>query len=180
MAIASPVFSDPLPRGTRAGTMGPNLIADSSFESMDMRAFTLDTPYRAATDPQAHTGKVDVQATCSRSGKSMYTQVGVWKNTDYVSSVWLRGSGTGTLFVATGDLSVRLAATSVTATANWQEVSLPWNSGAQTRVAIGFQDDISKDGTLYLDDFYTGLKDGRTIPFVAPPADEPKPQAPPL
>ena len=30
-----------------------------------------------------------------------------------------------------------------------------------------------------IDDFYTGLKDGRTIAFVAPPAYDPKPHAPP-
>ncbi len=144
---------------------GPNLMADSSFESMETRAVTLDTPFRVAADPQAHSGKADVQATLSRSGKRMYAHVGIWKHTDYVSSIWIRGSGGGTLFVATDDLSQRLAAATAKATAEWREVSLPWNSGGQTSAAIGFQDDVSAEGEVYLDDIYTGLKDGRTIAF---------------
>ena len=182
--FATPVCSDPLPksllvRGTQAGTTGPNLMADSSFESMDTQVFTLDTPFRVAADPHAHSGKADVQATLSRSGKRMVSHLSVWKNTDYVSRIWLRGSGGGTLFVATDDLSQRLAAAIVRATAQWRQVSLPWNSGGQTSVAIGFQDDISAKGTVTIDDFYTGLKDGRTIAFIAPPAYDPKPHAPP-
>jgi hypothetical protein len=92
---------------------------------MDTKVFTLDTPYRVAADPHAHSGKADVQATLSRSGKRMYSRVSIWKNTDYVSRIWLRGSGSGTLFVATDNLSVRLAAITVTATAEWREVTLP-------------------------------------------------------
>ena len=75
--FALPVASDALPkpiivRGTQAGMTGPNLMADSSFESMETRAFTLDTPFRVAADPHAHSGKADVQATLSRSGKRMF------------------------------------------------------------------------------------------------------------
>jgi hypothetical protein len=66
----------------------------------------------------------------------------------------------------------------VTAADRWREVRLPWNSGGQTRVSTGFQDDVSTKGTIYLDDFYTGLKDGRTIAFTAPPAYDPRPHAP--
>ena len=98
---------------------------------MDPRAFALDAPFRVASDPQAHGGKADVQARLSHSGKWMYSHVSTWENTDYVSRIWLRGSGSGTLFVATDDLSRRLAALTVTATAEWREVSLPWNSGGQ-------------------------------------------------
>jgi hypothetical protein len=180
---AAPVSSDPQPkpimvRGTEAGMIGPNLLADSSFESMETRAFTLDAPYRVAADPQAHSGKADVQATLSRAGKRMYWRLSIWKNTDYVSRIWLRASGSGTLFIATDDLSLRLASLRVTANAEWREVSFSWNSGGHTNVSVGFQDDVSAEGTLYLDDFYTGLKDGRTIAFVAPPAYDPKPHAP--
>ncbi len=182
--LASPDPSVPLPtpilvRGTVAGLTGPNLMADAGFESMDSRAFALEGPFRVAADPHAHSGTADVQATLSRSGKRMYSHVSTWKNTDYVSGVWLRGSGSGTLFVATHDLSQRLAATNVTATAQWREVSVSWNSGGHTRVVVGVQDDVSTNGTLYLDDFYTGLREGRTIPFVAPPAYDPEPHAPP-
>jgi hypothetical protein len=51
--LASSVCSDPLPRpmvvrGTQAGTTGPNLVADSGFESMDTRPFTLETPFQVA------------------------------------------------------------------------------------------------------------------------------------
>ncbi len=166
-------------RGTPAGATGPNLIADSSFESLSARAFSIETPYRVATDSHPHSGKADVQATLSRSGKRMYARVVTWTNTDYVSRIWLRGNGGGTLFVASHDLAQRLAATTVTATAKWGEVSLAWNSGGQTHVAIGFQDDVSADGRLCMDDFYTGLKDARTIAFNAPPAFDPQPHAPP-
>ena len=181
---AWPVSSAPPPtpiivRGTQAGATGPNLMADSSFESMETRVFALDTPFRVAADRQAHSGKADVQATLSRSGKRMYAHVGIWQHTDYVSSIWIRGNGGGTLFVATDDLSQRLAATTARATAEWREVSLPWNSGGQTSAVIGFQDDVSAEGAAYLDDIYTGLKDGRTIAFVAPPAYDPNPRAPP-
>ena len=166
-------------RGTAATMTGPNLMADSSFESLDPRVFAIDKPFRVGADPHAHSGKADAQLTLSCSGKTMYSPVGTWKQTDYVSRCWLRGNGSGTFFVATSDLSRRLAATRVTAASEWRQVSLPWNSGEQTRVAVGFQDDASTEGGLYLDDFYTGLEDGRTIAFVAPPAYDPQPHAPP-
>ena len=54
-------------QGPQAATTGPNLMADSSFESMDTRVFTLDAPYRIAADPQAHSGKADVQADTLRA-----------------------------------------------------------------------------------------------------------------
>ncbi len=165
-------------RGTHAGMTGPNLMADSSFESIETSAFTLDPPFRIVIDPYAHTGKADVQATLSRSGKRIWSHISVWKNTDYISKIWVRGSGGGTLFVATDDFSQRLSTTTITATANWREVSLPWNSGEQTDVVVGFQDDITASGVLYIDDFHTGLKDGRTIAFTAPPANDPSPHAP--
>jgi hypothetical protein len=166
-------------RGTQAGLNGPNLMADSSFESLDPRVFSVVAPFRVATDSHAHGGKADLQASLSRSGHRIYARINAWKNTDYVSSLWLRGSGSGTFFVASPDFSRQLVALRVGASAEWRQFSLPWNSGEQTGVAIGFQDDISAEGTLYLDDFYTGLKNGHTIAFVAPPPDEPQPHAPP-
>jgi hypothetical protein len=119
-ASAEPPDSLPEPlvvRGTQAGMDGPNLMADSSFESIDSRVFSLDRPFRMVADTHAHSGKADVQATLSGSGKRMYSRISVWKNTDYVSSFWLRGSGGGSLFVATEDLAERLAAVRVTAAA---------------------------------------------------------------
>ncbi|MBV9469388.1 MAG: hypothetical protein JOZ57_09085, partial [Abitibacteriaceae bacterium] len=184
IGLAWPVAARPLPkptvvRGTQASSTGPNLMADASFESLDTRAFTLDTPFRIAADPHAHSGQFDMQATLSRSGKRMVAHLSTWKNTDYVTRLWLRGSGSVTLFVATGDLAQRLTATTVTATAKWRQVSLPWNSGGQTSIALGVQDDVSAAGTLAIDDFTTGLANGHTIAFVAPPAYDPRPHAPP-
>ena len=57
-------------------------------------------------------------------------------------------------------------------------VLAPAPASAGPRMWIGFQDDISATGTLFIDDFYTGLKDGRTIAFGAPPAYDPRPHAP--
>lgn len=182
--FARPVQADPLPkpivvRGAGAAVGGPNLMADSSFESMEARAFTIEPPFGIVADRHAHAGNADVQATLSRSGKRIYAHVSVWKNTDYVSKLWVRGSGSGTLFIGTGDLSRRLSATPVRATAAWREFSLPWNSGDQTGVTVGFADDVSDSGMVFLDDVYTGLRDGRTIAFTAPPAYDPAPHAPP-
>jgi hypothetical protein len=72
---------------------GPNLIADSSFESMETRAFTLDPPFKITADPHAHSGNADVHAELSHSGKRIFTRVSVWKSTDFVSKIWIRGSG---------------------------------------------------------------------------------------
>ena len=154
-------------------------MPDSSFESMDVRAFAVAAPFHLALDPQAHNGKADLQVTLSRSGKSIHSHVSIWKNTDYLSSIWVRGIGSGTLFVATDDLSHRLASVTVTAIAAWRKISLQWNSGGQTGVTIGFQDDVSTNGMLYIDDFYTGLSDGRTIAFTAPSASATEPEPPP-
>src|SRR5689334_4464797 len=73
------VCADPPPkpnvtRGTPAGRTGPNLMADSSFESTDT-PFTLDTPFRVVADAHAHSGKADVQATLSHSGKRMVARL---------------------------------------------------------------------------------------------------------
>jgi len=60
---------DPKPivvQGPQAATTGPNLMPDSSFESMDPRAFTLDAPFRLAPDPQAHSGRSTLTAFRSR------------------------------------------------------------------------------------------------------------------
>jgi hypothetical protein len=61
--------------GSQAATTGPNLMADSSFESMDTQVFHITTPFRVTADPQAHSGQADVQATLSRRGKRMYSHV---------------------------------------------------------------------------------------------------------
>ena len=164
--------------GTEAGPAGPNLLADASFESMDAKAFRVEAPFTVAADANAHSGKADLQATLSRSGKRMSTQASVWKNTDYISRIWVRGEGSGTFFVASADGSKRLAAVTFKAAKRWRQVSLPWNSGEVTSVIVGLQDDVSEKGAIYLDDIYTGLKDGRTIAFQAPPAFDPVPRAP--
>ncbi len=164
-------------RGTQAGVTGPNITADASFESMETRTFTLESPFRIVTDPVAHTGQADVHATMSGSGKRMYSRQSVWKNTEYVSSVWVRGRGGGTLFVSSADLTQPVASIQIKGSAGWHKASLAWSSGGQSSVAVGFQD--TEQGDLYFDDFYTGLKYGRTIAFTAPPAYDPEPHAPP-
>ncbi|MGH7969179.1 MAG: hypothetical protein ACREIC_10680, partial [Limisphaerales bacterium] len=166
-------------RGSQPGMTGPNLMADAGFESLDPRVFSVAAPFRVTLDLHAHSGKADVQATLSRSGKRMYSHVSTWTNTDYVSSLWVRGSGSGTFFVATEEQSHLLASARVTATTQWRQIRLSWDSGGQTRVVVGFEDNLSAEGALYLDDFTTGLKDGHTIAFVAPPAYDRQPHAPP-
>jgi hypothetical protein len=56
----------------------PNLMADSSFESRHARAFNLVPPFRVAADANAHSGKADLQATLSHSGKRMFSHLSVW------------------------------------------------------------------------------------------------------
>ena len=136
---------------------GPNLMPGWSFESMEAGLFAADAPFSVVADPRASTSKADVHAALSRSGKCVYSWVGVSACTEYVSSLWVRGSGAGTLFVATDDLSERLASVPVTASADWREVSLTWNSAGLGGVAVGFQDDASDEGEVWLGDCYTGL-----------------------
>src|SRR3974377_1332674 len=93
-ACASGAASEPLPkpiglRGTQAAITGPNLMADSSFESLEPKVFRLDAPFQMTRDPHAHSGKAVVRATLSHSGKRVYSHMSVWKNTEYLSSVWV-------------------------------------------------------------------------------------------
>lgn len=189
VSLMRPVCSAPLPRGTKADDIGPNLIVDWSFESMEPGVMVciggqwlsrrLDAPFKIVEDSDAHSGKALVRVSLSRSGKMMYSHIETWENTDYVSSLWVRGNGSGTFFVATKDLSKKIVHLPVRGTNSWRKVELRWNSGEATAVIIGFCDDISEKGTLYLDDIYTGLAHAHTIAFTAPPAYDPEPHAPP-
>lgn len=82
-------------RGTAATMTGPNLMADSSFESLDPRVFAIDKPFRVGADPHAHSGKADAQLTLSCSGKTMYSPVGTGSK-----RITCRGVGSGEMAAA--------------------------------------------------------------------------------
>lgn len=68
---ASRVLSSPPPkpvaeRGTQAAMTGPNLMADSSFESMETRALALDAPFRVVAALHAQCGRSITDRACGR------------------------------------------------------------------------------------------------------------------
>ncbi|HEX6290226.1 MAG TPA: family 16 glycosylhydrolase [Herpetosiphonaceae bacterium] len=88
------------------------------------------------------------------SGTGPYQQIGVVpRNTDYVASFWLKGSGNVRMTV-NNDGWEYIGGAHCNATSTWTPCSFAFNTGSNTGLIIQMQDHGA--GTAYLDDLYLG------------------------
>jgi hypothetical protein len=154
---------------------GPNMMINSGFEGGSQQ-FDLKKSFTIVDDPsKAHSGSWTLKADLTNALGSASQVFACWANTSYTSTIWYKGTGEVTFqAIGSGGTSV-LAATVLTATPNWQEGKLNWNSASFSSTSVTITDDVGK-GTMYLDDVSTSLTDGRSIDFdpLRPERSHPK------
>lgn len=156
--------------GLRAATnYGPNILPNSSFEGGSEVWYPIG-PFTIIKSPlNAHSGSWTLKATLSANptNENCYQTATVWPNTDYVSTVWIKGKGSLEFGVTDGTGSITIASVHVTAAAKWQQITLPWNSGSYSSVWIYLRDSVAGNtGSIaYLDDCQTCLANGGDIHF---------------
>jgi hypothetical protein len=148
-----------LTSGLRAA--GPNMLVNSSFEG-GIAGWNSTSPFIAVNSAaNAHTGSWELQAvlTSSPAYQRCYQNLSVWANTAYVSTIWIKGSGSLQFGVLNTTNYATISSVTITATSTWQPVTLNWNSGSYTGVAVYLYDTITgnKGNTVSLDDCQTGL-----------------------
>jgi len=154
----------------RAGTThGPNILSNGGFEG-GTGAWALNGPFTVVNNPaNAHTGSYELQAplAASPSYQFCYQTVNVWPNTNYVSTVWIKGSGNLEMGVLNTSNYQGIASMNIKATGTWQQVTMSWNSGAYGQVWVYFNDNGSGNtgANVYLDDCQTFLANGNDIGF---------------
>ena len=148
---------------------GPNILPNSSFEGGSEVWYPIGHFKIARDAANAHTGSWELQAglTSTPTNQYCYQTAAVWTNTDYVSTIWVKGRGTLQFGVLDGTSRQVIATVNITATSTWQQVTLPWNSGAYSSVWIFLHDSVlgNSGSTVYLDDCQTCLADGDDIHF---------------
>ena len=159
-----------LASGLRAATnYGPNLLPNSSFEG-GSEVWVPSGPFSIVKNAaNAHTGSWELQAalTSTPTYQYCYQTATVWPNTNYVSTLWIKGSGTVQFGVLNTTNYQFISTVNVTATSTWHQVTLPWNSGACSSVWIFVYDSAAGNSatTVYLDDCQTFLANGGDIHF---------------
>jgi len=150
--------------GSAARALGPNLMMNNGFEGGNQQ-YNLGSAFTIVNNPaNAHSGNWEMQASLNNTYSNGFQSLSVWRNTNYTTKFWVKGSGTVSFGVLGSDWATSLGGTNVTATGTWQQVTLNWNSGNFTSVMVKFYDD-SGSGTMYIDDFSTGLTNFNAISF---------------
>lgn len=90
--------------------------------------------------------------------------VTVSSNTNHSASVWLKGGGTMRMVVhvlnSNGSWGSELGSTACNASGSWQQCSLSFNSGGNTRVVYRLTDSNGGGATIYMDDTFIGPSGG--------------------
>ena len=161
--------------GRPAMAVGPNLMVNSGFEGGNQQ-YIIQSAFSIVRNPaEAHAGSRMLQATLNRTYTHAYQTLACWKGTRYTSRIWYRGVGSLTFEIMGSDWNTVLAGKTLTASSSWQRADIAWNSNGFTSVMVMLYDSAGV-GTMYFDDFYTGLTDGATMSFDArnPAASTPK------
>lgn len=150
--------------GGAARAAGPNLMMNTGFEGGNQQ-YILGSAFTIVNNAaNAHSGNWEMQANLNNTYSNGYQPLTVWRNTNYTTTFWVKGSGTVSFGVLGNDWATSLGGSHVTATGTRQPVTLTWNSGNFTSVMVKFYDD-SGSGTMYIDDFSTGLTNFNAIAF---------------
>jgi xyloglucan-specific exo-beta-1,4-glucanase len=90
--------------------------------------------------------------------------INVPTNTNYVASLWIKGSGAVQLKVVNISWATTLAQMQCNATGTWQQYTLPsFNTGTNTQIVYVLQDQYGIAGTAYVDDCFLGPSGGANL-----------------
>ncbi len=109
--------------GLRGATSpGPNILSNSSFEG-GREVWQTNAPFSMVNDPtNAHSGSWELQAalTSTPSSQYCYQDVMVWPKTNYVATIWIKGTGTLQFGIQNTANQQNIASVNVVATGAWQ------------------------------------------------------------
>jgi endoglucanase len=125
---------------------------------------TFAMPVEAPTG-NAHSGESSVKIdTKSPATWKLLTQTAnAAPRTDYIASVWLKGSGAVVLRVFNGSYAGEITRRTFSATATWQRVTVPFNTGDSTLLSFDIAEGGGMAGTVYLDDCFLGPPGGANV-----------------
>jgi hypothetical protein len=111
----------------------------------------------------AHSGLYAAKGVFSGSASffHIYQSVAVSASTNYVASLWLKGSGTIRFVVKGG--STNLTSEFLAATGDWTNYSVAFNSGTNTQVTFYFDDSSTIVGSVSVDDTFLGVSGGTNL-----------------
>ncbi|MHB1698741.1 MAG: polysaccharide lyase 8 family protein [Acidobacteriaceae bacterium] len=85
-------------------------------------------------------------------------------NTNYVASVWIKGTGAVLLKILNGSWGSTITSVQCTASSSWTQCSVPsFSTGSNTQLTYVLQDQYSGGGTVYLDDAFMGVSSGTNV-----------------
>ncbi|GAB4488851.1 MAG: hypothetical protein Fur0016_20470 [Anaerolineales bacterium] len=94
--------------------------------------------------------------------KNVHQQVSVSTNTNYKAAIWIKGSGQVDLIVHADAWGTELASTRCTASGNYSECAVNFNSGGNTKVGLRLTNGTSGQD-MYLDDAFLGVSGGTNL-----------------
>ncbi|MDF2924794.1 MAG: hypothetical protein K0R57_3708 [Paenibacillaceae bacterium] len=118
---------------------------------------------RAAENARSGVWSMRAVVSGTPSWKGANADLAVSANTNYTLKYWLSGKGKITAKVLNSNWSSSLVSSESTATADWTQVTLNFNSGSNTTLHLQFQDNGYTAGTLYLDDVFLGVNGGTNL-----------------
>ncbi len=115
-------------------------------------------------DPHSGSGMLQIKT----EGKQSWAAYSIGlrnidKNTEYKLSYWVKGDSNvscAARVVNSANWSNVLKSTTVTATTDWTQNSIVFNSGEYTSLLLAFMDNSKTAGVLYFDDFTIECSDG--------------------
>jgi len=112
----------------------------------------------------AGTWAAKIVKTATPTYQNLYQTVNCATNTNYVASIWVKGTGSIQLKVWYGNWGSQAALISCPASSTWTKYTTPViNSGANTQLTFDMTDSTGTAGTLYMDDAFMGISGGTNL-----------------
>jgi hypothetical protein len=167
---------------TGAFAQGPNMVQNSGFEGGNYVWQSNNSSTFAVVDNPANAyngSSWELVGTLTGYGANEWEPLQVLPSTSYTTTFYVKGSGTFTLNILTNETWSNIATKTVTVNSTtYTPITLSWNSGnnwttsgsngSTPTVLVDFCDNGgggSGNGTVYVDNVYTGLPSATDIGF---------------
>lgn len=124
------------------------------------------TPTATATPPAGENTHSGVWAAkgilpATANFKDLYqTNITITANSNYVASIWIKGSGSIKLNIWNSSWGTNIASKQCTASSAWTQCTLSLNTGNRTKLVFDLETAYNGAGTVYIDDAFLGPSGG--------------------
>jgi hypothetical protein len=93
--------------------------------------------------------------------KDLYQDnVTVAKNSSYVASIWIKGTGSVKLNIWNSSWGANVANTQCAASGTWTQCTISFNTGNRAKLVFDLETAYNGAGTIYIDDAFMGISGG--------------------